>query len=212
MYFHNKILSAIPSPVFLGKRWQKEFSVLIPFINTKNQKENILFELRSQSIRQRGEICFPGGEIESEDISPEAAARRETAEELGISNDKIMISSYLGDLIANSGALIHVYLGKLRIDDLSELKPNKEEVEKIISVPAEFFFTARPEIYTSIRQVIPENFPAAELKLPAKYHKPWTAGRSNIYVYNYNGTIIWGLTAAILYEIVSISLLSDSCI
>ena len=48
------------------------------------------------------------------------------------------------------------------------------------------------------------NFPVKELKLPKRYYGTWANGKRNIYVYKYGDKIIWGLTAAILYELISL--------
>jgi hypothetical protein len=47
-------------------------------------------------------------------------------------------------------------------------------------------------------------FPAKKLGLPEKYHTSWPLRKSAVYVYNYKGIIIWGLTAAIIREIASL--------
>lgn len=57
------------------------YSVLMPFVTTENG-DALLLEIRSDNVKQPGEICFPGGRIESGETPAETAVR-ETCEELG---------------------------------------------------------------------------------------------------------------------------------
>ncbi|MFR0063407.1 MAG: NUDIX hydrolase, partial [Megasphaera micronuciformis] len=57
-------------------------AVLVPFIKNAGGLD-LLFEVRSKTLRwQPGDISFPGGKIEASDVTPLAAAIRETGEEL----------------------------------------------------------------------------------------------------------------------------------
>ena len=47
-------------------------------------------------------------------------------------------------------------------------------------------------------------FPAKELGLPEIYHVPWKGREASVYVYRYEDITIWGITAAIIYEISAI--------
>lgn len=47
-------------------------------------------------------------------------------------------------------------------------------------------------------------FSTSELRLPARYGNPWLGRAREVYFYNYQGEIIWGLTAEIIHEFVSL--------
>ena len=64
-----------------------EYAILIPWVAT-GEGDALLLEVRSQLVRQPGEVCFPGGRAEPGESAVEAAVR-ETCEELGISPDTI---------------------------------------------------------------------------------------------------------------------------
>ena len=185
----------------MGKGPKKQFSILVPFIG--RSRDSLLFELRAKGIRQSGEICFPGGMVEAGE-SPEECALRETAEELGIESEKIMIDSYAGCIVSHRDAVIHVYIGSLEIEDISETMPNRKEVAELYAVPASFFTKTKPDIYKVKSYTELGTFPAKELGLPKRYHTDWPNGSRNIYVYKYGGITIWGLTAAILYNLISL--------
>ncbi|GAM22588.1 hypothetical protein SAMD00019534_057630 [Acytostelium subglobosum LB1] len=50
---------------------------------SENVTADILYGKKSERIRRRGEVCFPGGHIEKGE-TPKDAAERETLEEMGI--------------------------------------------------------------------------------------------------------------------------------
>ena len=202
MSFYNSLLKSLPDePFLLGKRLKNHFAVLVPFIGSK--KDAILFELRAKGIRQSGEICFPGGMVENGE-TPEECAARECIEELGIERSQVEITAKAGCIVSHRDAIIHVFIGVLNIESPEEAAPNKKEVAELFAVPTSFFSETKPEIYQVDSFTETGNFPVKELKLPKRYYGTWANGKRNIYVYRYGDKIIWGLTAAILYELISL--------
>ncbi len=214
-YFYDKLLNIAPDkPILIGRDKNFKSAVFVPFINIDGI-EYLLFEKRAPGIRQGGEICFPGGMIDLEnDKTPKSTAIRETVEELGISEDKIRIDNHFGYLVANMGATLDVFIGTINIETISQLNPNKEEVENIYPVPFSFFVKNRPDCYlleTEIKSMYYNEsgekkilFPAKDLGLPEKYHSSWPVKKTTVYVYNYEGIVIWGLTAEIIREITKV--------
>ncbi|MBR4683363.1 MAG: CoA pyrophosphatase [Spirochaetia bacterium] len=173
----------------------------MPFIG--KEKDTLLFELRAKGIRQSGEICFPGGMVEPGE-TPVECAIRECAEELGIEYSQIEITAKAGCIVSHRDAIIHVFIGVLNIESPAETEPNKKEVAELFAVPSSFFTETKPDIYQVDSFTETGNFPVKELKLPKRYYGTWSNGKRNIYVYKYGDKIIWGLTAAILYELISL--------
>ncbi len=82
------------TPYINGYQNMKRASVLIPIIKRNNSYE-ILFEVRSKTLRsQPNEIAFPGGKIEKGE-DPQTACIRETCEEIGITQDDIDLMAKL---------------------------------------------------------------------------------------------------------------------
>ncbi len=184
--------------------------MLIPLF-IENNDYSLLFEKRSAKIRQGGEISFPGGEYEpTKDTSLEETAVRETVEELGIEKSKIRMLGSLGTLIAPMGFTLDVFVAVIDINDINNLKHDKNEVEKIFAVPVSYFKKNEPDKYSVRVEANPfitndsgervELFPVKELGLPERYHGPWKNGLHRILVYKVAGEVIWGLTAEIIYE------------
>lgn len=165
------------------------------------EKEFIILEKRALHIRQGGEISFPGGKYDIEDKTTEYTAIRETIEELGVTRDKIEMLGKFGSLVSPNGIILEVYVGYINIQNIEELKYNSAEVEKVILVPLDFFLENPPRVEMIGMENIPM-FSTSELKLPERYGNSWTGRPREVYFYNYQGEIIWGLTAEIIYEFI----------
>lgn len=167
------------------------------------EEEYIVLEKRALHIRQGGEISFPGGKFDKEDITTECTAIRETIEELGIPKDKINLKGKFGTLVSPNGIILEVYVGHVDIKNIEELNYNRDEVEKVLLVPIKFFQENTPRM----ERIEMENkplFSTSELKLPARYGNSWTGRAREVYFYNYQGEIIWGLTAEIIKEFIDL--------
>lgn len=165
------------------------------------EKEFIILEKRALHIRQGGEISFPGGKYDVEDKTTEYTAIRETIEELGVTRDKIEMLGKFGSLVSPNGIILEVYVGYINIQNIEEVKYSSAEVEKVILVPLDFFLENPPRVEMIGMENIPM-FSTSELKLPERYGNSWTGCPREVYFYNYQGDIIWGLTAEIIYEFI----------
>lgn len=180
-------------------------SAVIALVIEKNEEKYFLFEKRASNVKQGGDISFPGGKIEDNETSLEAALR-ECEEEIGIK--KIDVIGKVGTLVIPSGILVEAFLGTINEEELNNLKLNKNEVEESFLVPVEFFKTNKPRIEKLEVETKPyyyENgikysFPAVELNLPKMYHSPWKSSPREVFLYIYENRVIWGLTAEIIKE------------
>ena len=88
----KKLISNLPKyPNILGRERFFNSAVLIPLIKIKGEY-HLLFQKRAATIRQGGDICFPGGGFEiGVDKSFKDTALRETFEELGIQKKDIKV-------------------------------------------------------------------------------------------------------------------------
>ncbi len=121
-------------------------SAVLIAIAELDKKEYIVLEKRAIEIRQGGEISLPGGKCDKKDKNSEETAIRETIEELGIPREKIEISGKLGILVNPSGMILEVYVGFVRLENREDIKYNKDEVERVIFAPIEFFLKNEPRI------------------------------------------------------------------
>lgn len=114
----------------------KQSAVLILLSGSDNPE--ILFTLRSSNLRShKGQISFPGGRIEKDEL-PQIAALRETMEEVGIEPENVKIIGKLSNLfVPPSNNLIHPFVGILK--NKAELNLSELEVEECFWLNFQFF-------------------------------------------------------------------------
>ena len=209
----TRLVSGLPSsPGIMRKDEFFNSAVVVPFV-MKDGEFHLLFEKRAANIRQGGEICFPGGEYDPElDKDFTETAVRETVEELGIDIKKINVLGILDTLIGPMGVTVDSCIVTLDIESPDELDIDKTEVDKVFLIPVSWFQKNPPEEY-SVQLVVHPHYtdengdvvhllPSKELELPERYNQPWRAGKRKIYAYKLEEGVLWGLTAALVREVV----------
>jgi coenzyme A diphosphatase NUDT7 len=210
----DNLVKDLPStPGILRKDEFFNSAVIVPLI-LKDGEYHFLFEKRAANIRQGGEICFPGGEYDPDlDKNFTETAVRETVEELGIDISKINVLGILDTLIGPMGVTVDSCIATLDIKDIAVLDIDKTEVDKVFLIPVSWFQNNPPNEYFVQLVVHPhytdENgnvvqlLPSKELELPERYNQPWRAAKRKIFVYKLNEGVLWGLTAALVREVVN---------
>jgi coenzyme A diphosphatase NUDT7 len=179
--------------------YEVSFAVLVPLIEIDGEL-NIIYEVRSNSITQPGEISFPGGRIE-EGESPQEAAIRETSEELLLNKANIEIIRELNYASSKSGAFVFTFLGLIKDLDPYEIGYNTDEVSEVFFVPLSFFLDNKPEkYYMNYYPKADKDFPYHMVNNGEDYN--WESIRYPVYFYKYYNYIIWGLTAKITYSFI----------
>ena len=129
-----------------------------------------------------GQISFPGGKVEKEDLSAEMTALREAREEVGLDHAGIEILGKLSDLYVEvSKFSIQPFLAWA--DQKPDFVVDYGEVEELILFPVSDFV---------LNEVISET----EMET--------VSGPLQIKYYPFNGEIVWGATAMILSELIEI--------
>ena len=94
----------------------------------------VLLNKRSMTVEHhKGEMSFPGGAKDPEDVDFEATARRETHEEMGISPDDITILGRLDDNVTRSNFLVKVFVGTIPYP--YEFRPSTIEIAEVVEIP-----------------------------------------------------------------------------
>jgi 8-oxo-dGTP pyrophosphatase MutT (NUDIX family) len=149
-------------------------AVLVPLL--EDPEPSLIFTVRTDTLpSHKGQISFPGGSIDPTDPSPEAAALRETQEEIGLDPSAVRV---IGELDTTptfvSGYVITPIVGWLA--HRPELQPNPAEVADVLEVPL-------ADLTDEIRRE--PGFSHSGQSYPTE---AWI----------WNGHVIWGVTARLL--------------
>jgi 8-oxo-dGTP pyrophosphatase MutT (NUDIX family) len=194
----EKIQNRIPG----STRNQHYYSVLLPLICIEG-KMHLVYEVRSENLsRQPGQISFPGGRVERGEEFSQAAVR-ECSEELLIDKNQIELLGEIDYLITPFNFIIYVFVGRLKLEDLSQIIVNNYEVDEIFSVPIDYFLENDVEKYSAVlKSEFDDDFPYHLIPQGKKHNQK--RGAYEIYFYRYNGRIIWGITAEITKNFIDI--------
>lgn len=157
----------------------KEASVLILLYPVDNRINIIFIQRPVYEGVHSGQISFPGGKREKTDKNSIQTAIRETCEETGIKANILTIIGTLTPLyipVSNIEVTPVIAWSEKRPD----FKPEAGEVEFLIEALLGAFLDI------SVIKTIPYKFKDEALLIKC---------------YDYNGNIIWGATAMILYEL-----------
>ncbi|WP_147678553.1 NUDIX hydrolase [Algibacter pacificus] len=159
----------------------KQAGVLALFYPNENNETSFVLILRKiYKGAHSGQVAFPGGKLETSDISLEAAAVRETFEEVGVAIEHIKIMRGLTKVyIPPSNFYVHPFLG-ITFEKPNFVKQDKE-VERIIEIKLKHFLDEK----SVIKEFVKTSY-SVEVEVPA---------------FNLNGHVVWGATAMMLSEI-----------
>ena len=170
-----------------------EYAILIPWVAT-GEGDALLLEVRSQLVRQPGEVCFPGGRAEPGESAVEAAVR-ETCEELGISPDAIEVISELEPLTMGDGRSVHPVSARLYVRDLERLTLSEDEVTEVFLLPVSLL-EGDPFVHYDLAETPDEELPEKLRSYLESYGEYRRTGQTDYLEYDGHG--IWGLTARII--------------
>lgn len=111
-------------------------SVLIPIVCDPTGPQVLLTQRTAHLRNHGGQISFPGGGAEPEDVDAAQTALRESHEELGLPPDQVEVVGYLDPHITVSGFCVTPVVGFLPVDLV--LQPDPREVSEVFQVPLAF--------------------------------------------------------------------------
>jgi len=155
--------------------------VLFPIIQ-RPLALHVLFTRRASAMKHHaGQVSFPGGRAEPGDADVLATALRETEEEIGVAPDKVRVVGALEPIPTITGYAVTPVIGFVAADVRLRLEP--AEVERAFEVPLDFLLD-EANVHRSSRRIEGVSVPLHE--------------------YGYGGERIWGVTAAMIIDFMSI--------
>lgn len=173
-----------------------KYAILIPWVET-GSGDALLLEVRSQLVKQPGEVCFPGGRAEPGESVIDAAVR-ETCEELGIRPEEIEVISELEPLTMGDGREVYPVSARLHIKDIESLELSEDEVAEVFPLPVKWL-EEHPPIHYDLAAAPDEELPEKLLDYLSHYGEYRKTGKTDYYEYDGHG--IWGLTARIIKKL-----------
>ena len=177
----QKLQYRVRESIDLAPTWSRA-AVLVPVVATPDGL-SLLFTRRTETVlAHKGQISFPGGQHEPGDETLLETALRETDEEIGLQPERVTLLGELDDVVTSvSGFVIAPFVGTVS-GDLSDLRPAPNEVKSLLLVPVD------------------------RLRDPSVHHaddrmldgKPFP-----IHYYTVGEDVIWGATARILYQLLT---------
>lgn len=154
-----------------------EAAVLVA-VTDRAQPGVILTQRTDQLRRHAGQVAFPGGRIDPEDLSPEAAALREAMEEIALDPAHVDLVGPADRYRTVTGFQVTPIIGVVPPD--LPLVPAPDEVSAIFEVPLDFLLDG-----ANHREVTME----------------WQGRERHYYEFFWDGRRIWGATAAMIVNL-----------
>jgi 8-oxo-dGTP pyrophosphatase MutT (NUDIX family) len=162
-------------------------AVLVPLFK-KGEDCHLLFTKRSDQVKyHKGEISFPGGVVDEEDLELIGTALREAHEEIGIKKSDVQIIGILDDIVTITEFIVTPIVGLFPYP--YPFKVSEVEIAELIEVPLSSLLD---DECLSEREII-------------------RGGQKEVvYAYQYEKHIIWGATARILKQFLDLITISKN--
>lgn len=155
----------------------KRAAVLVPLVMHPDGPTLLLTQRTAHLTQHAGQISFPGGRVEQDDVSLQATALRETQEEIGVPASAVEVLGTLPDYFTGTGYRVTPVVGL--IQPPVALNPDPGEVAEVFEVPLAFLMDG---MHHERR----------------KYVSPSGVDRHTVYAMPYQEYFIWGATAGML--------------
>lgn len=153
---------------------------------TQEQEPKVLLTRRAQHMKSHaGEVSFPGGRYESQDINNVSTALRETNEETSLCIDDVDVIGQLPEQVSKSGLSVRPIVGI--ISPNQSLLASDEEIARIFWVPLSWFV----------------NLPTKDYEVISKFNDKEDV-KIQTPSWQFEDEIIWGLTGKIVASLLNI--------
>ena len=171
---------AINTPVVRHEKY-RQAAVLVPIVVGVGEP-TVLLTQRAQHLKLHpGESAFPGGKQDPDDESLLATALREANEEIGLLPSDVVYLGRLDQHITRTDIIVSPHVGL--ISDTLPLTANLDELNVIFNIPLSYLADQR-----NIR-VVEQEYRGVMMKVPS---------------YEYQGHVVWGVTAKIIVDLVNV--------
>lgn len=160
-----------------------EAAILMPILFQDSIPYFVLTERSKQLSSHPGEVCFPGGKRDQEDISIVDTALREAEEEIGLPPENVEVWGMLDQQLSKHGLKVTTIVGWIHQE--TKFSVNRDELEHLFYVPFSFFLDSKNHRYG---------------------FSEWKGENYRVHHFQYQEFDIWGLTALLIMDFLNITL------
>lgn len=155
----------------------RQAAILLPLL-IEDQQWKLLFIRRSNDVADhKGQVAFPGGSVEPEDLDLVHTALRETEEEVGIHPEDVDVLGSMEKYATKTNFIITPVVGIITWP--VAIHPSYDEVDRVFTIP--LVWLADPSHHAE-----------------KDYTRPNGNVDKVIYFDEYDGELLWGITARIV--------------
>ena len=155
-------------------------AVLVPLV-WQDDEWHLLYTRRTNTVEShKGQVAFPGGACEEEETTPEQTALREAEEEIGLNPNDVRVLGRLANMITISYFRVTPVVGVVKWPNV--FRVGEQEVARVFTIPLGWL--ANPSNRWQ--------FERPEMKRPLIAYHP------------YDGELLWGATARMTVDFLSI--------
>lgn len=160
----------------------REAAVVVP-LTLREGVPVVVFTRRPDTLRRHaGQISFPGGVREPDDVTPLHAALRELREEVGVGSDRVEVLGMLDEIPTITEFRVVPFVGMLAPGTV--LAPDPQEIAEVIEVPLSALL--EPSRQRVERRMV-------------------LGAERDIYFFEHAGHTIWGATARIVRNLLDVT-------
>jgi 8-oxo-dGTP pyrophosphatase MutT (NUDIX family) len=161
----------------------RKAAVLIPFLRI-DESWHLLYTRRTDNLAEHsGQVAFPGGSLEPDDVNTEMAALREAQEEIGLRPADVRILGQLPEILTITNYLVTPHIGVIPWP--YELLLEIAEVSRVFTIPLNWLAEA-------------SHYHFVERQLPGSIQNITT-----VYYDTYDGETLWGVSAKITLDLIA---------
>lgn len=117
------------------KRDGRRAAVLVPLCHVGGEPA-VLFTKRTETVgTHKGQVSFPGGRVDDDDVDDVDTALRECEEEIGLSRERVRVLGTFHEALAITGVVVTPVLGFIEGDlDLATLHLSPHEIDEAFAL------------------------------------------------------------------------------
>jgi 8-oxo-dGTP pyrophosphatase MutT (NUDIX family) len=159
---------------------ERHAAVLVPIVQTADGPALLLTRRTDTLSTHQGQVAFPGGRVDPEDVDRVDTALREAEEEIALARANCTVLGLLDDVVARGKVVVTPVIAQ--VHGRPALTPNPAEVARIFTIPL-------------AAMQIEEGWRTQTIS--------WKGRTWPMYFFDYDGETLWGVSAYITLKLLN---------